>query len=229
MRPDDPEIYRDLFRMASRLKMWDFAKNWVERGALSEETQKNELSKLRGDSTNEAVLVLIYQHGEVPLKVIDPSFYSVPKLRSRTSGLHHAQVSWLRRTGLEGGAEEIPVGVTRVLHDIEESALRDFQDKRDGLLAKKVVGRFAKEAAGYAVREVTDSPLLGALATIGLLLSDQADLRSWRFLPRDLQFLRVYLPSGEQELRVKLRDGSQATFRVNLKPGNLTFLSLRDF
>ncbi len=93
--------------------------------------------------------------------------------------------------------EGVAVVSPAILHDIEETAIRNLNENMAGIIAKKVIaGTIAKEAAARGIREATDSPLLGLAAKVFFYASDQADLRSWNLLPRDLQVLRVPLQPG---------------------------------
>ena len=93
-------------------------------------------------------------------------------------------------------------GSTAVLEDIEATAIENLDEKYGGLIAKKIAGVVVKEAIAYGLARETHSPILGLIAQVALFAGDQADLRSWNLLPRDLQIFRLPVAPGAH--RVKL-------------------------
>jgi uncharacterized protein len=94
-----------------------------------------------------------------------------------------------------------PKGETAVLENIETTAIENLDEKYAGLIAKKVAGVVAKELVSHQIGKMTDSPLIGFAAKIVMYASDQADVRSWNLLPKDLQILRIVVDPGTYTVR----------------------------
>jgi hypothetical protein len=137
-------------------------------------------------------IIVLYENGISPIKRPNPHFRSLPKFYPRPNPVPFAQV--YVNSQLEGN--------TAVLHDIEATAIENLDEKYGGMIAKKIGGVVAKEAVAYGIEKETKSPLLGALARIGMYASDQADVRSWNLLPRDLQLLRIPAAPGTYTVSV---------------------------
>ena len=121
-------------------------------------------------------------------------------------------------------------GIPAVLHDIEETAIQNLDDNMAGIVAKKVVaGTIAKESAAYGIEKATDSPLLGLAAKVFFYASDQADLRSWNLLPRDLQVLRIPVSPGLHQVRLEPegRPGQSMEKGVQVGAGKKAFVTYR--
>jgi len=182
------------------------------------------VSKFRLGS-DEAEIVLLVERGKAPVKVPSYQFHLVPMF-IKTGYLSDHVV--LR--GKAGGWS----GRSHTLFDIEKIAIHELAQRIARITAKKIAGMVAKEAAAYGVQKATDSKFLGALTSLFLHASDQADLRSWTTLPAALQVARVTLPAGRHDLVLDMvtADGREIKAvkewpGVVLKPGQRLFLSYR--
>ena len=99
------------------------------------------------------------------------------------------------------------------------------------MAAKRVAGRVAKAVVADQVRRQTNNELLGFLTEVALVVSDQADTRSWSLLPRDLQVLRIPVEPGEHEVALRPVGAAAApTLRkVRVEAGKKAFVSFRYF
>ncbi len=236
LRPDFPGLGSDLWRMAYALRMQDHQERWDREFSLTTEQHEQAKKLLRartsGDSSSSSSeawgeIIVIYQNGISPIKRPNPQFQMVPKFYPRRNPIRSAEVF------VDGAS----VGRPSVLMDIEKTAMTQLDEKYAGIVARKVAGIVAKEVVSNQVERLTKSEFLGGLTRILLYVSDQADLRSWNLLPRDLQILRVPVSPGLHEVTLKPNSSSQlagdsgggAGFKkvVQVGPSRKVFLSFR--
>jgi len=188
--PTFPRIGEDLWRTAYLSKIGDQADEWVKKFELTKE-QKEENKKL-GPSGNLSEIIVIYENGISPEKKPNPNFRTLPKFFPRLNPARNARVT------LNGTIQ----GETAVLNDVEQVAIQNLDEKYGALVAKKIGGVVVKEVVGNQVANVTGEKGLGELAKIIMYVADQADLRSWNFLPKDLQVARMRVPPGKYQVMV---------------------------
>ncbi|NBT60078.1 hypothetical protein EBT16_15005 [bacterium] len=156
----------------------------------------------------------------------DPNFRLVPLMNRSYYGVASLQV-------IEPILGKKALSYT--LEDIENTAIQELEQRRAALVAKKVGGIVAKQAAAYGIEKATKSPELGAITALLLHLTDRPDLRTWSFLPAKLQLARMSLPSGDHEIVLeRVGPGGQSTQwkripKVQIKSGKMTFLNVRVF
>jgi hypothetical protein len=182
--PEFSVVGVDLVRIARRLGMSDQVERWQKEFGLD----RSSVARAGG-----AEIVVIYQNGLSPRKVPREDFYSLPRFRPYPDGVRSAEVT------VDGDAR----GATAMLQDIESTAIQNLDERIAGMLAKRIAGRVVKEVAAAELERRTNNAAVGALARFILVASDQADLRSWSFLPRDLEILRVPVDPGHHEVRVR--------------------------
>jgi len=97
------------------------------------------------------------------------------------------------------------VGATEILCDIEAKQIRELIDNIPVLIVRQAIRAAVKATLLHASGEAAGD--WGALmASFYNILSEQADLRSWLLLPRNIQILRVYPPEGAREVRIEILD-----------------------
>ncbi len=115
-----------------------------------------------------------------------------------------------------------PVGQARLLYDLENTVLTQYEKDKAAIIAK-LVGRMTAKAAtqvsahAAADRVAKDNPLAGfllkSLVNIGSavwIAVEQADLRSWSTLPAKINYLRINgLVPGEQLIKIDYGSGMQ--------------------
>jgi hypothetical protein len=216
IEPTFPGLGRDLWRMASFLHMTDKMEDWDKEFDLSKED--HEKAKLLSPKKGRGELIVIYENGISPIKRPNPDFYSVPKFFPRPNPVLYADVE------VDGQV----AGPTIRLHDIEATAIENLNEKYAGIIAKKLAGVVVKEVAGNAVAKATGSQLLGQLSKLAMYASDQADVRSWNLLPRDLQVARIPVDPGKHKVKLNLAGGGSLPEReVTVKAGKKVFLNWR--
>lgn len=121
-----------------------------------------------------------------------------------------------------------------LFQDISAIAVRDLQDKAGALTVKATARALAKFQAARAVQKKAREAGGGAelLAFLGTniynLISEQADIRSWRTLPSRILLARLTLDPGRQNAQIVI-NGPGASRQVDLgvldlKPGQKLFV-----
>jgi tetratricopeptide (TPR) repeat protein len=218
LMPTFPGLGRDLWRLARLNRNAEDAEKWEREFDLGEQERMDAMRA--GPGSAEGEIVVLYQNGISPEKVQSEQAYNVPRFRPRWNPVREARV-WV---------DGKMAGVPSVLHDIEETAIQNLDDNMAGIVAKKVVaGTIAKETAAYGIEKATDSPLLGLAAKVFFYASDQADLRSWNLLPRDLQVLRIPVPPGLHQVRLEPegRPGKGMEKTIQVGAGKKVFVAYR--
>jgi uncharacterized protein len=173
----------------------------------------------------EGEIVFLLEQGKAPIKVPSQAFRLVPEMRKR---FYTSQYAWLRDAK---GKFRVR---TETYYDIEAVAIKELSERIAGIAAKKVAGVVAKELIAAQVEKSTDNKLLGALTSLFLHASDEADLRSWTTLPARLQIARVVVPAGRHDIVLDMVSQSGQETKnverwagVEVKPGKIVFLSHR--
>jgi hypothetical protein len=223
LRPDLPGLGLDLWRCAKELSMPDEMERWDEEYHLTPEDHKKALAT--GSRSSKAEIIVLYENGISPVKRPNPQFESLPRFYPRWNPVYSAAVE-MRNLGKQEEFQR--VGITAVFEDIESTAIRNLDEKYGGMIAKKLAGIAAKEVLASSVEDQTKSPLLGFMMRLLMYGSDQADLRSWNLLPRDLQVLRWVVDPGTYQIKLTPQ-GSQALKEktVQVKSGKKVFLNFR--
>ncbi|MEO7164218.1 MAG: hypothetical protein ABI041_14955, partial [Bdellovibrionia bacterium] len=216
LRPDFPGLGLDLWRCAWQLRMPDEMERWDSVFHLSRED--HDTAKLGGPKSRKGEIVVLYENGISPIKRPNPNFSELPKFYPRYNPVTSAQVE------LNGEIK----GTTAILENIERTAIENLDEKYGGMIAKKIAGLAAKEGVAYGISKTTDSPLLGFLAKVAMYASDQADLRSWSLLPRDLQLFRISVDPGTYAIRA-IPSGTTPlpTKTIQIEAGKKVFVNFR--
>ncbi|MFY8199827.1 MAG: hypothetical protein ACOVLE_04095 [Pirellula staleyi] len=105
------------------------------------------------------------------------------------------------------------IGPTSSLANIEQLAISTYQANRNTIMARAVARRVIKKATIVTAKSSMDK---GGLTAIGMDLagiaweaSEGADTRCWGLLPRDIQVLRVEVPTGDHQLQLSPLCGSR--------------------
>ena len=214
--PHYPEIGRELWKCALVLGIQEDVEKWDEQYHLTQEDHKAAKATLQ--KAKKAEIIVIYENGISPVKRPNPNFTSLPKFYSRHNPVHAAQLE------VDGAV----VTNTATLHDIEATAMENLDEKFGGLIAKKIAGVVAKELVADQIEKKTGSPLIGLLARVAFYASDQADLRSWFLLPKDLQVARVTVEPGEHRIRLLPSGAGPLSEKVvQVAPGKKVFVNYR--
>ncbi len=100
-------------------------------------------------------------------------------------------------------------GTTELYSDIEAKQIRELIDNIPVLIVRQAVRAAVKATLLHASGEAAGG--WGTLAaSFYNIFSEQADLRSWLLLPRNIQVLRAYPPEGARRVRIEILDDGGA-------------------
>jgi len=235
LNPAYPGLGLDLWRCAWQLRMPDEMERWDRVYHLSREDHDKakqwEIAPgagVKAKSHTRVVppakngeIIVLYENGISPIKRPNPVFRALPRFYARFNPVSRARVE------VDGDHTKFE-GTTATLENIEATAIENLDEKYGGLIAKKIAGVVAKESLAYGISKQTNSPLIGLLAKIAMYASDQADLRSWNLLPKDLQLLRVPVGPGTYTVRVIPSGASSLPSKtIQVGAGKKVFVSFR--
>ncbi len=124
---------------------------------------------------------------------------------------------------LDGGREI----ATERTQDLAAVARQSLEDKKGRMLAKMIARAVAKQVAARKAEKELGS-LAGLTAQIGALLTEQADLRSWTFLPDEIRLAVVPLPPGAHTVTLNGR-GCRESRSLDGNGRPVAFAIFRDF
>ncbi len=226
LRPEFPYAHPQLIELATASGFWEDVPGWEQKFNLS----RNDIPE------DSAELVVIYACGWAPEKYqikipipipYDRRLYLVPiafpKYRLLDSPIHHLTV-------LDNQA---PLGSTAILFDTDATAVRNLRDKLLRLAIKQALRAAIKTAEQ---KYAHDRSGLAASLTVGIFnyLVEQADLRSWLSLPKNIQVAHFYLPCGEHDFALQFispqgRIFSQNNVSMTLRAEKIHVLLVRTF
>lgn len=165
-----------------------------------------------------AELVVVFENGWAPLKeqisipIPTPMgivLIAIPKFVPQPGAAGTLMVA-------AGGAET----ATFVLGDVEAQAVRALHDRMVTYVIKMIV-RVTARAVAERVAQKKAEEQFGTAGLVGAFVAssavnialEQADLRSWSLLPRDLEAARLRLPAGPAQVTLRL-DGPSAASRT---------------
>jgi hypothetical protein len=231
--PKPQRLKADLQRLADGLDEADDLKQWRARDGQLAYTP---LSQTRGDRAE--LLVLVYQ-GLAPAKV--STSLSLPvALEDGTQqffkiALPKAVVQDLPPLRAQLNVSGAAPAAFELFQDVNAIAVRDLQDKSAALTLKATARALAKfQAAREVQKQARQAGGGGAelLAFVGTnlftLLSEQADIRSWRTLPGRIWLARADLSPGKQHASILVDEGGASRQvdlgDLDLKPGQKLFV-----
>ncbi len=189
------------------------------------------------------LLVLVYSgkgpiKEEVKLKVsimdddgtVHTFVAALPKFHSRQNYVRSYEISVSGASGSEQTSTELG-------ENIDSIAAKNLRE-RIALIYLKTAGRallkfLAAEKAKKEMKKQDDSPLTNFLTSVvvdaAYDASEQADIRTWRTLPHDIQFARLHLPPGDYSVSVSgAASNLSGQETVTVKPGALTIQIVPD-
>jgi hypothetical protein len=130
---------------------------------------------------------------------------------------------------------------TQLMYDVQAVAEKTLADEYDSLVLRAVARTSMKMAAaegiGYGARAASGKnnrdwigPLVGGIARIFALATEEADIRTWRTLPGEIQLTRLWVEPGEYSVTIQSMDlqghGARASqnTRLQLKEDETRFL-----
>lgn len=228
LKPDFPELGRDLWRMTDASRHVQDREKWEAHYALSDQTKIQERARTKKGGRSE--IIVVYQNGIAPEKRPNPQFQSLPVFVPRRNPITTAEIRVKKEDQALPdvvGAPVLQVAPAQLDH-IEALAIKNLDEKYGKLVAKKIAGILAKEAAGEVIEKKTGNRGFGQIAKLVLYMADQADLRSWDLLPRDLQLVRIPIEPGTYTVECRPLGGGTPTSKVvQVRKDRKVFVSFR--
>jgi len=223
LRPGVPCVENDLLRMAKLAGLDDAYREWSERLGRP--------ARFSNPQAEGEILVFL-QAGMGPRKEEVRLVLPVPEAGLVSLALpRYARVrSRFGRAALYDSDGRL-LGETAVLTDIETLAIRNLEDRMPVLVLKQVLRAAAK---GFLAATAADEGGAAAALAVNLfnLVTEQADLRCWTTLPRDLQVARIPVSRGSRRLTFAFLDPSgrrlvERSLEADMAPGSLVYLNVR--
>ena len=161
---------------------------------------------------------------------------ALPRLVPQKTAIAYEQVSLVGADGSQSARSEL-------IQDLSALSSKHFADRFNSLAVKAVaraaikyaaaegIARGARAAAGRDTAGQLVALLVGSLAKTLAISTEEADKRSWRTLPDEIQIARLWVPPGSYELRVRPigKSGSpighEAVHPVTLQGGETKFFT----
>ncbi len=135
-----------------------------------------------------------------------------PLIKSENKGFVPATVSV--------AGKQLPV---ETLSNLDAMARRQLKDQMPAILLRTVIRSVVK--SGVQDQAYKGGVVLGVLANVGTVVTEQADDRSWRTLPERISVARATLPQGNQTIELQTGSG---TYRKEVNIGNrFTIIPIR--
>ncbi|MCF6236771.1 MAG: hypothetical protein L3J70_10445 [Gammaproteobacteria bacterium] len=207
--PDNSYLRGDVVRLARYLGMEEDLERI--KGRVSEEKM---VSLAKGESR----VVVLYEQGYAPEKQEINLFldlYGVPNNMVFPTYVNHKKNYRPLVVGLSGDR----LGETETIVEISAMAAKALEERLPGIIVRQGLRAIAREH--WSDRHQDN--LFGALAGLGQLLLNRADLRSWLTLPAEVQILHTVVNGGQQTLT--LSNGLyNDEMSIQVSPGQTTVI-----
>lgn len=189
--PDNKVIQRDVARLAKSLSMTDDIGRFSKRFPAAFASAKN------FDKSQSEVIVL-FEDGVVPGKTsisfpIPIPIPSAPGLTSVAIPMFKASVSPVYPVSLRVGGKDL--GSSERICAIDALAVKAFEEQAPAMITRQVV-RAAIKGAASSVASKEGGAWVGLAVSVFNVLTEHADVRSWRSLPQNAQVLRAQVAPG---------------------------------
>lgn len=188
--PDSIPIQKDLIRLSKELHYWDDLELWEKR-----------FDNLNIECRDGIDVFVVLGVGLAPVK--EEVKFPIPTTKG---GIAFAALPVYRfepATTLAGmvGYNSTCIKTSRVLA-VDATAARNLLDEFPILFAKQVARTSLKAAATNRMKKEFGG--LGSLAgSVYSAVTEQADLRTWSTLPKEIQVARLFIPKQTRELTIR--------------------------
>lgn len=210
--PDNTVIQRDVARLAKSLSMTD------DIGRFSKRFPSAFASAKAFDKSQDEVIVF-FEDGNVPEKTsisfpIPIPIPSAPGLTSVAIPMFKASVAPVYPVSLR--VEGKDRASSERICAIDALAVKAFEEQAPAMITRQVI-RAALKGAASSVASKEGGAWVGLAVSVFNVLTEHADVRSWRSLPQNAQVLRTQVAPGSTiEL---VHEGSGARESVTLPKG----------
>ncbi len=146
--------------------------------------------------------------------------------------------SWIQDTIQIHGSQITMMVQSQRMYDINAVAEKTLADRYDDLVLRAVARTAMKMAAAEGIRIGVRAaggrknrdwigPLVGGLARVVALATEEADIRSWRMLPGEIQLARIWIEPGNYSMGIGSIDlqgpGEERSQSLHLEKGETRF------
>jgi len=193
--PHSRSIQKDLIRLSKELNFSEDTEMWESRYGKDE--------SMGGDVVD---VFVIFELGLAPYKeaVSIPILLSEGGLVPASMPVYRFTPTTLRSGSIlyDGHAEE-----TSVVSDTDAIAARNLLDEFPILFAKQIARTYLKARATNKLSK--EYGVWGALGgTLASFITEQADLRTWSSLPKEIQVARVFVPGKTPDITIRSIPGA---------------------
>jgi len=208
LNPDFVPVRRDLLRLSSALGFRSDLERWQDLFGAQEDV---------GVPPDHGEVLVLHEAGQIgrreEIKVPIPvTIEGWPCAVTVAIPVHRPRAATSGRVSLRIRGKE--VARTFPLTDLDATAARYLWDEAPAMATRQII-----RAAGRLALILSARRKYGEFASSILSLlfyaTEQADLRSWMSLPRELQVARTDVPAGTHEMEVVIGGGAEET-RVSL-------------
>jgi len=207
--PKNSYLRGDVARLAQRLDMTE---------DFEQIKDSVDVEKMAYPAKGEGKLVVLYEQGYVPEKkeinvLID--LRGVPNNMVFPTYFNNQ----LPRRPLVVGLGGARLGETETIVQPSAMAAKALSERMPGMIVRQGLRVIAREK----MKDNQMDSAFGALAGLGQLLLNRADLRSWLTLPAEVQIMHAVADVGQQTLT--LRDGIHSDeLTIDVQPGRTTLV-----
>ncbi len=234
MNEKNESLQIDLLRLAERM---DFETELIEwRKDFGETISERAHAAVK---QKQGAISLLFEAGASPMKYSSKEYHAktgkggtlveimipVAHYKTRSSQVQRARMRIEPKDSVS----------TRILNDIESTAIQHLNDRMGRQIAKALLTAGVKAGVGVAVGAATNNKDLGTLTALTLMLLSEADTRSWMLLPQTLQMARIFLNPGTYDVEIDYLTSKGEVFRTErlsgfkVRPFRTTFIQRRSF
>lgn len=191
--PDSIPIQKDLIRLSKELHYYDDLESWERR-----------FGKLNIGPQDGADVFVVLGVGLAPIK--EEVKFPIPIHYGRR-GVVFAALPVYRFEPTTTLAGMVGYGNTRIktskVLDVDATAARNLLDEFPILFAKQIARTSIKAAATNRMSKEF-GPLGGVVGSVVSAVTEQADLRTWSTLPKEIQVARLFIPNRTTGLTIRV-------------------------
>lgn len=209
--PGSKSIQMDLIRLAKILNYREEAEQWEARFGPGEKIKKQSID-----------VFFVFSSGLAPYK--QAVTFPIPIRRGfvfASLPIYQFSPSWIAGGEIEFDGKKVQ---SSVVFDTDAVASRNLMDEFPILFAKQIARSYLKaEATSRMAHNQGDwGAVLGTLLS---LVTEQADLRTWSSLPKEIQVARTFVPVSTKEIFIKTLPTASGTL-LTVPPGTTHLIVL---
>lgn len=211
---DNHFIQQDVMRLAHQLSMTDDIDFFEKKFGQFNRVQQQ----------NEGNVVVIYEQGLIDERIEKginlPIFTRHDDFRTFNLALPSYSANTLPEQPLVLNVNNESISSEQVVQ-LQALVAMQLKEQMPSIIARQVLRLLAKERVRHKLSK-EGGDVGNILAGLYNIASERADTRSWLTLPRDVQILKTFLPSGQHTLKLSLLDDVKVV--VNSQRTTLVFV-----